>query len=321
MNNEMSVRVSTQRLDKRKNFKVRLKQSAPLLIMLIPGFLYLLINNYLPLSGLAIAFKTTDFSKGLLGGAWVGFKNFEYLFKTTDAWIITRNTVLYNLVFIALGIVVQITLAILLNEVRKKFFARLYQSVIVLPALISMVVVSYLVYALLSSDTGLINRTILPFFTIQPVSWYNAPKYWPFILIIVNIWKGAGFGCILYLATIVGISNDYYEAARLDGASKWQQIRHITLPHLKPVVIMLTILNIGRIFYSDFGLFFQVPMDSGTLYSVTNTIDTYVYRGLMEMGDIGMSAAAGLYQSLVGFVLVMVTNTIVNRVSKESALF
>jgi len=321
MNNEMSVRVSTPRIAQKKDFKVRLRQSLPLLIMLIPGFLYLLINNYLPLSGLAIAFKTTDFSKGLLGGDWIGLKNFEYLFKTADAWTITRNTVLYNLVFISLGIVIQITLAILLSEVGKKFFARLYQSVIVLPALISMVIVSYLVFALLSSDAGLINKTILPLFNIDPISWYNSPKYWPFILVIVNIWKGAGFGCVLYLATIVGISTDYYEAARLDGASKWQQIRHITLPHLKPVIIMLTILNIGKIFYSDFGLFFQVPMNSGTLYGVTNTIDTYVYRGLMEMGDIGMSAAAGLYQSLVGFILVMVTNSIVNRVSKESALF
>jgi len=322
MNKEMPIGVSVLKTVATKNHKSRVKESLPLLIMLLPGFIYLFINNYLPLTGLVIAFKTTDFSKGFLGGAWIGFKNFEYLFKTSDALIITRNTVLYNLVFITLGIVVQIALAIFINEVRRKFFARLYQSAIILPAVISMVIVSYLVFALLSSDTGLINKAILPALGLQPISWYNTPKYWPFILVFVNIWKNTGFACIIYLATIVGISNDYYEAALIDGASKWKQIRYITLPLLKPTVIMLTILNIGKIFYSDFGLFFQVPLDSGTLYSVTNTIDTYVYRGLMEMGDIGMSAAAGLYQSLVGFLLVMVTNFIVSKVNDgEGALF
>ncbi|NTV91253.1 MAG: sugar ABC transporter permease [Clostridiales bacterium] len=301
------------------------KRYLPLFLLMVPGLVYFFINNYLPMFGLVIAFENLNFQKGLLYGIfhseWAGLTNFKYLFATSDAWIITRNTILYNIAFIIIGILVQVTFVILLNEIKSKFFLRTYQSLIILPSLISMVIVAYLGYAMLSVDTGMLNKTILPFFGIDPVGWYSEPKYWPFILPLVNVWKSTGFGCIIYLATIVGISTEYYEAARLDGASKWQQIKSITLPFLRPVVVMLTILAIGRIFYSDFGLFYQVPMDSGQLYDVTNTIDTYVYRGLMQLGDIGMSSAAGFYQSIVGFILVMAANLTVRRVDRESALF
>lgn len=301
--------------------KTNWKQYLPLFLLMAPGLIYEFINNYLPMFGLVIAFKNVNFKKGILRSDWAGLKNFEYLFKTADAWTITRNTILYNLAFIIIGMIVQVTFAILLNEIRKKYFLRLYQSLIILPQLISMVIVAYLVYAALSVNTGILNKTILPALGLEPVSWYSETKYWPFILPIVHIWKGAGFGCIIYLATIVGISPEYFEAARLDGATKWQQIRNITFPFLKPVVIMLTILAIGRIFYSDFGLFYQVPMDSGALFDVTATIDTYVYKGLMQLGDIGMSSAAGFYQSIVGFTLVMIANGIVRKLEKDSALF
>lgn len=297
------------------------KTYAPLYLLTIPGLLYLLFNNYLPMFGLVIAFKDVNFSKGILASDWIGFKNFEYLFKTSDAYVITRNTILYNGVFILLNLVVAVSLAILLNEIKNKVMARFYQSVVLLPHLISMVIVSYLVYAMLSMDSGFMNKTLLPVLGLDEIAWYNEPKYWPYILTFVHTWKGAGFLCVVYLAAIIGIDQEFYEAATLDGASKWQQIRTITIPLITPVITMMTLLAIGRIFYSDFGLFYQVPMDSGTLYNATNVIDTYVYRGLLQLGDIGMSSAAGMYQSLVGFVLVLLSNFVVRKINRENALF
>ncbi|WP_339224513.1 ABC transporter permease subunit [Paenibacillus sp. FSL W7-1332] len=289
--------------------------------MMLPGLIYLLINNYLPLFGLSIAFKDVNYSKGIWDSDWIGFKNFEYLFKTDDAFIITRNTILYNAAFIVLGLIVSVGVAILLNEIRNKVASRFYQSVIILPFLISIIIVSYLVYAMFSVNTGMVNKTLLPALGLDPISWYTEPKYWPFILTVVHIWKAAGYSCIVYLAAIIGIDPEYYEAAKLDGASKWMQIRKITLPMITPVITILTLLGIGRIFYSDFGLFYQVPMDSGALFSTTNVIDTYVFRGLTQLGDIGMSSAAGFYQSLVGFVLVLVSNYVVRKIDKNNALF
>ncbi|HEY4432652.1 MAG TPA: ABC transporter permease subunit [Paenibacillus sp.] len=305
----------------RRKRMTNLKRFIPLYIMMIPGFAYLIINNYLPMFGLSIAFKDINYAKGIWGSDWIGLKNFEYLFKTTDAYIITRNTLLYNAAFIILGLSIAIIIAILLNEIRSKVARSFYQSVILLPFLISIILVSYLVYALLSVDSGFMNRTILPMFGLDPISWYVEPKFWPFILTIVHIWKGAGYSCIIFLAAIISIDREYYEAAELDGASKWMQIRKITIPLITPIITMLTLLGIGRIFYSDFGLFYQVPMNSGALYETTNVIDTYVFRGLMQLGDIGMSAAAGFYQSLVGFVLVLVSNYIVRKFDKDNALF
>lgn len=305
----------------RQKRKISFRRYIPLYIMMLPGLLYLVINNYLPLFGLSIAFKDINYTKGIWGSDWIGFLNFRYLFQTTDAFVITRNTLLYNAVFIIVGLSVAVGIAILLNEIRSKMARGFYQSVILMPFLISMILVSYLVYALLSADSGFINNTVLPMFGLNPISWYLEPKYWPFILTIVHIWKGAGYSCIVFLAAIISIDREYYEAAELDGASKWMQIRKITLPMITPIITMLMLLGIGRIFYSDFGLFYQVPMNSGALYETTNVIDTYVFRGLMQLGDIGMSAAAGFYQSLVGFVLVLVSNYTVRKFDKDNALF
>lgn len=301
--------------------KNKWKKILPITLMALPGVLYLLINNYLPMFGLIIAFKDVNFSKGILASDWIGFKNFEYLFKTQDAYIITRNTILYNGAFILLTTATAIAVAILLNEVKNKVMSRFYQSVILLPFLISMVIVSYLVYAVLSMDTGLLNKVILPKLGMQEIAWYMEEKYWPLILTVVHIWKNIGFSCVIYLASIIGIDQEYYEAATLDGASKWQQIRAITIPSIMPVIVMLTLISIGRIFYSDFGLFYQVPMNSGAISATTNVIDTYVYRGLLQLGDIGMSSAAGLYQSIVGFVLVILSNYVIRKINKENALF
>jgi len=213
-----------------------------------------------------------------------------------------------------------IAVAIILSELRtrgKKF----YQSAILLPFLISSVIIGYLVFAFLSTENGFINNSILAPLGLERISWYIEKKYWPFILVLVNTWKNIGYNCIIYLSTIVGFDKGYYEAASIDGASKWKQITKITIPLLRPTIIMLVLMSIGRIFYSDFGLFYQVPQNSGALYSVTNTIDTYVYRGLLELGDITMSAAAGVYQSLVGFILVLGANLLVRKMDPENALF
>jgi putative aldouronate transport system permease protein len=274
------------------------------------------------MAGIVIAFKDVNFAQGILQSDWIGFANFEYLFKTSDAFIITRNTILYNLVFIVFGTILSLATAILLNEIKSKLLVKSYQSLITLPHLISMVIVSYLVFAFLDTETGFINRTILPLLGMEEgIMWYMEAKYWPYILSLVHFWKGVGYSSIVFFAALLGIDEEYYEAARLDGASRWQQIIHITLPMLTPIIILLTLLSVGRIFYSDFGLFYQVPMNSGSLFETTSTIDTYVFRGLMGSGDIGMSTAAGVYQSIVGFVLVILANYLVSRVSKDNALF
>lgn len=303
---------------KKKNV---LKEYWPLYLMMLPALLYLLINNYIPMAGMVIAYKKLNFAKGIWASPWAGLKNFKFLFASKDAWIITRNTLLYNVAFILVNMVVGIAIAILITEVRNTKLKKIYQSAILLPFLMSMVILSYIVYALLSAENGLVNNSILPLFHIDPIQWYQKPKYWPAVLIIANCWKGVGYGCLIYIASLIGIDPSFYEAARLDGASKWQEITKITLPSLVPTIITLLLLSIGRIFYSDFGLFYQVPMNSGVLFPTTNVIDTYVYRALIEQGNISMSSAAGVYQSLVGFCVVMLSNWIVRRVDKDQALF
>ena len=300
---------------------VRFKRFLPLYLMFLPGLMYLIINNYIPMAGLWFAFTKVNYQKGLWNGDFVGLKNFRFLFQSNDILYITRNTILYNIAFIIIGTLVSIIIAIALNEARNKFFKKTAQSLIMLPYLISMVIVSYLVYAFLSMESGLINNTVLKLFGVDEISWYSEAGYWPFIIIFVNTWKTFGYNCIIYLAAIVGIDPSYYEAAALDGATKLKEVLCITIPMLKPTIITLTILALGRIFYSDFGLFYQVPMNNGALFKATNVIDTYVFRGLMEQGNIGMSTAAGAYQSLVGFALVLISNGIIRKISRDNALF
>ena len=304
-----------------QNTLKRLGRFLPLYLMLLPGVVYLFINCYIPMAGIVIAFKQYNVRDGMFGSPWVGFSNFEFLFKTNDAWLMTRNTLLYNLVFIILGTVLAIAIAIILNEIRAQMAKQVYQTVILIPYLISMVVVSYLAFAFLSNGNGFLNHTVLPMMGMEPIDWYNQPQYWPFILVIIQLWKTLGYSCILYYATICGIDRSLYEAAVVDGASRWQQIRNVTLPSLKSTIIILTLMSLGNIFRSDFGLFYQVPMDSGPLLEVTQTIDTYVYRGLMQTNNIGMSSAAGVYQSIVGFILVFAANWAVRRLDNESSLF
>lgn len=297
------------------------KRTIPLILIALPGIVYLIINNYIPMAGLFVAFKKYNFMKGLFGSDWCGLKNFEFLFATRDAWIMTRNTILYNLAFIIVGTVFAIAIAIMLCELGKRLRVKFFQAALLMPNLLSWVVIGFIAFAFLSAETGFINKTILNALGKEPVTWYMEPSAWPFILILVNLWKNAGYQSIVYMASISGIDKSLYEAAAMDGATKMQQIFKITLPLLKPTIITLTLMSIGRMFYSDFGLFYQVPQNSGALFSVTQTIDTYVYRGLMESNNIGMSAAAGFYQSVVGFILVLLANWTVRKIDSDNALF
>ncbi|GIP58415.1 ABC transporter permease [Paenibacillus woosongensis] len=297
------------------------KKTLPLLLLAAPGLLYFIINSYIPMIGIFIAFKDINYAKGIFRSDWIGFDNFKFLFQTSDAWIMTRNTLLYNVAFIVLGTILSILIAILMSELLSKAFSKIFHTSLILPNLISMVVLSYLVFAFLNADSGFINNSILMPLGLPEINWYSEPQYWPFLLVFIQLWKTAGYGSIVYIAFIAGIDKSVYEAAKIDGAGKLKQIWTITLPLLKPTIVILTLMSIGRIFNSDFGLFYQVPLNSGALYSTTQTIDTYVYRALMQVNDIGMSAAAGLYQSLVGFILVMVANAIVKKVNADNALF
>ena len=295
------------------------RRNFPLVLMLVPGMIYLLINNYIPMAGVILAFKDFNYNQGFLKSPWCGFGNFEFLFRNPDFFVITRNTILYNLVFLIINTIVAV--AIFFNQIRSRLMLKFYQTSMLLPYMISMVIVSYICYAFLSADTGFINKSILEPLGIDRVSWYSDSGKWIFILPIVNLWKNFGYQSIIYYATVVGLDTGLYEAAAIDGATRWQRITHVTLPGLKPTIITLTLMSVGRIFYSDFGLFYQVPMNSGPLFDVTNTIDTYVYRGLMQTNNIGMSSAAGFYQSVVGCLLVLTANFTVRKISKEDALF
>ncbi len=297
------------------------KKFLPIYILALPGLVYLFINNYIPMAGLVVAFKNYSARRGIWGSDWSGFYNFKYLFGTEDAWIITRNTIGYNLAFIIIGTAVSVTIAIFLSEITNRRASKFYQSVILLPYLVSWVIISYLVFGFLSAESGFINNTILEGLGLDSISWYNESQYWPVIIILVYLWQGMGYHSIVYFASVIGIDRSYYEAAEIEGATQWKKIRHITLPLIRPTIITMVMLSVGRIFYSDFGLFYQVPMNSGSILTTTNVIDTYVYRGLLQQGNIGMSAAAGLYQSVVGFVVVLVANGIVRKLDRENAFF
>lgn len=306
---------------KRSRTMRRIRQYFPFYIMLLPGLIYLLINNYLPMTGLVMAFKKIDYSLGIFASPWVGLSNFTYLFSNNDGINALRNTILYNLGFIVFGNILAIVVAIALDCVASKFLRRFSQVVILIPFLLSTVIISYIVFAFLSPTTGFMNNSILPIFGIESIKWYNEPGYWPVIITIVYLWMSFGYNSILYYSTLISIDKSLYEAAVIDGASSWQQIRHVTLPGLKFTIITLVLLAVGRICYSDFGLFYQIPQHSGMLYSTTQTIDTFVYRALLELNDVGRSSAAGFLQSILGFILVFTANTLVSKIDRDSALF
>lgn len=309
------------RVRRRKQFK----RSLPLLFFTLPGLVWLIIFYYIPVFGNIVAFKKFKFSENggfwdsIFESEWVGFKNFEFLFSSKNAYIITRNTVLYNLFFIFVGLFIAVSFAIILSQMRNRFLVKSIQTSMLLPYFISWVIVSFFVSAFISPENGYISRIVSDMGGTMG-NWYTKQAVWPPLLSFLGIWKGIGYSSVIYFAAIVGIDRSYYEAAEVDGATKWQQIRHVMIPHIVPMMITLTILALGSIFRADFGLFYQIPRNSGLLYNVTAVLDTHIFNALRSSGDISMATAAGLYQSFVGLILLSLANFIVRRIDKDSAI-
>ena len=302
--------------------KVKKKRKAMnwgLLALAVPGLFFLIAYYYVPLFGLVIPFKKMDVAKGIFGSDWCGLDNFKFFFQSPDAWTVTRNTIGLNAVFISMTLVLSVIVALGLFELSKRK-VKIFQTCLFVPYFISWVVGSYVIYALLSPDMGVIPN-LLEKFSLAAPNFYSEPKYWPFILTTSYFWKHVGYNALIFYATLMGMDTSQHEAAAIDGATKMQRIRYICIPHLMPTIVLMGLLMIGKIFYADFGMFWFLPRNSGVLYPVTDVIDTYVFRMLRVMGNIGMSSAVGLYQSLVGFILVLVTNLIVKRRNEDYALF
>lgn len=291
-----------------------------ILLMLAPAVLFYLVFAYIPMGGVVIAFKRFDYAGGVFGSPWNGLDNIRFFFESGDAWRVTRNTALYNMAFIVVNNVLQIFTAILLFEIGGKWFRKITQSVLFLPYFISWVVVGSIAYNFLNYDIGTVN-VVLRAIGLAPIDIYNTPSYWPVILILVSAWKLLGYGTVLYLAAITGIDTEMYEAAEIDGANVFQRIRKVTIPNLYPTVIILVLLAIGNIFRGDFGMFYNMVGSNGVLFAATDVIDTFVFRSLITTNEIGMSAAAGLYQSILGFVTIVTVNYLVRRYDKDRALF
>lgn len=303
------------------------KKTLLLLTMVAPGAIWLILLRYLPMAGIILSFKdykiyTKDpsFINNLVHSEWVGFDNFKFLFQTSDSWKIIRNTIGYNALWIVMGLVISVSFAIMLNEITRKFVAKSYQTLMFFPYFLSWVVASYFVLAFLEPTNGLLVRWQQAQ-GMEVINWYFDPKPWPYLLTFSQMWKTLGYSTVLYLATITGIDQTQYEAANIDGATKWQQIKYITIPHMKTMMIILFIMNVGNICRADFGLFYNVTMNSGPLYPTTQVIDTFVYNALQATNDIGMSSAAGFLQNIVGFICIMTANMIVRKVDEESSLF
>ena len=303
------------------------KKTLVLLTMVAPAAIWLLLLRYLPMGGIVLAFKdykinprNPSFISNLINSKWVGFKNFEYLFKTDSAWIMFRNTLAYNIVFIILGVVIPVAFAIMMNEFTRKHVKKAYQTMMFFPYFLSWVVVSYFLNAFLDAQYGMLPA-MQQAAGKEVISWYTTPGPWPYLLVFANLWKNVGYSTVLYLAAITGIDANQYEAAAIDGATKWQQVLYVTLPHLRTMICILFIMNVGKIFASDFGLFYNVPMQNGALFSVTQTIDTYVYRAYIATGNPGQSSAAGLLQNVLGFICILSANAIVKKIDADSAMF
>ncbi len=282
--------------------------------------LYTLIFGYLTLPYLVIAFQRFSYKTGIFDSEWVGLKNFEYFFKSSRAWLVTSNTLKLNLIFIISTTILALLFSLLLNEVRRQRMAKILQSTFLFPNFISWIVVSYIVYGFLGTTDGFINRTLISL-GMDKVNWYQKAEIWPGILAVIRIWKNVGMSSVIYLATIAGIDESLYEAAKIDGATRFKQIQHITVPLLMPTVAILTLLAVGRIFYADFGMIYALVGDNGLLYKTTDVIDTYVFRTLRINGDPANAISAGLYQSLAGFILVFGTNWIVKKTFPEGAIY
>ncbi|MDF2803925.1 MAG: sugar transporter permease, partial [Anaerocolumna sp.] len=307
-------------INKKVNFFRDAKKNWMLYFMLIPTLIFFIVNNYMPMAGIYFAFTKFDFKGGLFGSPFVGLDNFKFLWKSNKLIELTLNTVFYNLMFILIGNVLQIFTAILISQLSKKWFKKITQTLMFMPYFVSYVILSVLVYNLFNYEYGLMNN-VLKGMNMESINFYGESKYWPFLITLFYLWKSLGYGMVVYLATILGISKEFYEAAEVDGANIFQQIRYITLPQIKPTFIILLLFSLGNIMKGQFELFYQMVGNNGLLFKTTDIIDTYVYRTTLTSFDFGMGTAAGLYQSIFGFILIIVVNYLVKRKNQEYALF
>jgi len=312
---EKVLRGGPPRLRRRNKYIMGL----PLLLLTLPGIVYLIMFHYIPMFGVVIAFKDTDYTRGILGGDWIGLENFKFFFTSRDAGRVIFSTVAYSIWFYVVATFFAILIALLLFEVTHKRWLKYFQTTMALPSMISWIIIAYIVYALLSTDHGVINN-ILVKFGAEPINWYTSPGKWPAILTIVRVWQGVGMNCVVYYAALMGLDESLFEAARLDGASRIKQIWYISLPSIMPVLSVMTILEMGSVMSGNTGIFYQVTMNSPALYPTTDIINTYILRGIQD-GMTGVTAAVGLFQNVVGCILLILTNTIIRRVSPENAMF
>lgn len=303
-----------------KRFGAKFKHSRMLLLMTLPAIFYFVIFAYAPMPGAYIAFTNFNYRDGIFGSPFVGMKNFEFLIKSGQLWLLTRNTVLYNLAFILIGNVLQIGLAIMLNEIRSKYFKKVSQAIMFLPYFISVVLIGVIAFNLLNYDSGYVNSVIVAAGG-NPIKIYSMAGVWPFIIILAHLWQSTGYGSIIYFAAIMGIDNSLFEAAAIDGANAWKRIRFIILPSLKPTFIILLLFSLGGIMRGNFGLFWNLVGNNAALFKTTDIIETSVYRMIVSQNNFTSSTAVGLYQSLFGFALIMIVNWIVRRINEDYALF
>lgn len=286
-------------------------------VMALPVFLVLLFIMYVPMSGLVLAFKKYDFNLGLYKSPWIGWDNFKFLLASKDVFVrMTKNTVLYYLLFTSVGTFLNVVLAIAIDQFMFKKMSKTMQTIMILPVFISYAAVQFIVFAFISSDTGVINHLLGTHFRF-----YSDAKYWPTILTITKLWKDTGYGSVLYMSVLAGIDSELYEAAQIDGAGKWRQIRHITIPSLIPMVTVMLLLSVGNVMRSDTGLFYQVTRNNGALYKTTQVIDSYVLNSIMSKANFGYTAAASLFQSITGLLLMLFANWMVRKIEPENALF
>ena len=305
---------------KSNGFLAEFKKNKPLFVMILPAVVLTVVMAYLPMSGLILAFKNYRFDLGVFGSDWNGIENFRYLFESGTGWLITKNTIVYNLVNLITSQLLAILIAIFISEINKKSFKKISQSLIFLPYFISWVIVGTFVFAIFNYETGLLN-SIIKALGGDPVNVYEMPGIWPVIIACFNSWKWCGYNSVIYIAAIVGVDAEIYEAASVDGANIFQRIRNITLPSIRATIITMLLLNVGRILRGDFEMFYQIVGQNGQLFNATDVIDTYVFRSLLQNSNLGMSAAASLYQSVLCFVIIIVVNRIVKKVDESNALF
>ena len=305
---------------KSNGFLAEFKKNKPLFVMILPAVVLTVVMAYLPMSGLILAFTNYRFDLGVFGSDWNGIENFRYLFESGTGWLITKNTIVYNLVNLITSQLLAILIAIFISEINKKFFKKISQSLIFLPYFISWVIVGTFVFAIFNYETGLLN-SIIKALGGDPVNVYEMPGIWPVIIACFNSWKWCGYNSVIYIAAIVGVDAEIYEAASVDGANIFQRIRNITLPSIRATIITMLLLNVGRILRGDFEMFYQIVGQNGQLFNATDVIDTYVFRSLLQNSNLGMSAAASLYQSVLCFVIIIVVNRIVKKVDESNALF